>query len=287
MNYYIPNVEPGLKTKKGLYFYEPSELTKKLYFYVLWGGEYIVDAPYSIRRDYMDSFLIFFIKRGSMHFHYLDQSFVAKQGDIVLLDCKEKNNYHVTEEAEFQFIHFSGKGTQDLYNEIYQRQGCLFTLPSDKNNLPNILSLLASNQEIDFNISLEIYELLGNLLESTRNTFESRDANMAKVPPEIQAALTHINENFSSKITIEKLSEISNLSTSHFCRTFKKYMGTSPYQYILNYRLIQAKNLLVQTNLSVEQISEDCGFYGIGHFIKAFSKSTGGMTPGKFRKVCF
>ncbi|MDT8859269.1 AraC family transcriptional regulator [Alkalihalobacillus sp. MEB130] len=287
MNYYIPKVEPGLKTKKGLYFYEPSELTKKLYFYVMWGGEYIVDAPYSIRRDYMDSFLVFYIKRGSMQFHYLDQSFVASKGDIVLLDCKEKNNYSVTEEAEFQFIHFAGKGIQDLYNEIYQRNGALYRLPSHKNNIPTILSLLASDQEIDFNISLEIYQLLGNLLESTRSTFESRDANMTKIPPEIQAAVTYINENFSSKITIEKLSEISNLSTSHFCRTFKKYMGTSPYQYLLNYRLIQAKNLLVQTNLSVEQISEDCGFYGIGHFIKAFSKSTGGMTPGKFRKLCF
>ncbi|GAE25336.1 hypothetical protein JCM9140_1326 [Halalkalibacter wakoensis JCM 9140] len=222
-----------------------------------------------------------------MHFHYLDQAFTASEGDIVLLDCKEKNNYSVTEETEFQFIHFTGKDTQDLYNEIYQRNGCVFKLPSDQNNIPTILSLLASKKEIDFNISLEIYQLLGNLLESTRNTFESRDANMNKVPPEIQTALAYINENFSSKITIDKLSELSNLSSSHFCRTFKKYMGTSPYQYILNYRLNQAKNLLVQTNLSVEQISEDCGFYGIGHFIKAFSKSTGGMTPGKFRKVCF
>ncbi|GAE25335.1 hypothetical protein JCM9140_1325 [Halalkalibacter wakoensis JCM 9140] len=59
MNYYIPKVEPGLKLKKGLYFYEPSELTKNLYFYVLWGGEYIVESPYSIRRNYMNSFLVF------------------------------------------------------------------------------------------------------------------------------------------------------------------------------------------------------------------------------------
>lgn len=287
MNYYIPKIEPGIKSKKGLYFYEPSALTKKLYFYVLWGGEYIVDKPYSIRREYMNSFILFFIKKGSMHFHYLGQSFVASKDDIVLLDCKEKNNYYVTEEAEFQFFHFTGVHTQELYNELYKRQGCVFRLPSHKNNIPNILSLLASNQEIDLQISLQIYELLGNLLENTRDTFESRDAHLLKVPQEIQAAMMYINENFSSKITIEQLSEISNLSTSHFCRTFKKYIGTSPYQYLLNYRLIQAKNLLVETNLSVEQISDDCGFYSLGHFIKAFSKSTGGITPGKFRKVCF
>jgi AraC family transcriptional regulator len=287
MNYYIPKREPGIKTKKGLFFYEPSALTKKLYYYVLWGGEYVVDTPYSIKRDYMNSFIAFYIKRGSLNFHYLDQSFAAKKGDIVLLDCKEKNNYYATEEAEFQFFHFTGKHTQELYNELYKRQGCRFRLPSHKNNIPEILSLLASSQEIDFKLSLLIYELLGNLLESTRSTYESKEATAAKIPPEIQAALVYISENFSSKITIEELSGQSNLSSSHFTRTFKKYMGSSPYQYLLNYRLIQAKNLLVETNLSVEQISDDCGFYSVGHFIKAFSKSAGGITPGKFRKVCF
>lgn len=287
MNYYIPKIEPGIKSKKGLYFYEPSALTKKLYNYVLWGGEYTVDVPYNIMRDYMNSFIIFYIKKGSLNFHYLDQSFVATKDEIVLLDCKEKNKYYATEEAEFQFFHFTGKQTQELYNELYNRKGCIFKLPSHKNTIPNILSLLASSQEVDFKISLLIYELLGNLLESTCNTYESKEASVVKVPPEIKAALAHISENFSSKITIEQLGEISNLSTSHFCRTFKKYMGTSPYQYLLNYRLIQAKNLLVQTNLSVEQISDECGFYSVGHFIKAFSKSTKGITPGKFRKVCF
>lgn len=286
-NFYIPKVEPGIKSKKGLYFYEPSALTKELYFYVLWGGEYIVDVPYSIKRDYMNSFIIFHIKKGSMHFRYLDQSFVASKGDIVLLDCKEKNNYYVTEETIFQFFHFTGKHIQDMYNELYKRKGCIFRLPDEKNSISNILSLIASNQEIDFKISLEIYELLGNLLESTRNTFESRDTNVAKVPTEIQASLTYISENFSSKITVNQLSEISNLSTYHFCRTFKKYIGTSPHQYLLNYRLVQSKNLLVKTNLSVEQISIECGFNTIGHFIKVFSQSTGGITPGKFRKLCF
>jgi AraC-like DNA-binding protein len=288
MNFYIPKVEPGIKSKKGLYFYEPSALTKELYHYVLWGGEYIVDAPYSINRDYMNSFILFFIKKGSMHFHYLGQSFVASKDDIVLLDCKEKNNYYATEETNFQFIHFTGKHIQDIYNELYKRQGCVFKLPEEKNSIPNILSLIASNQEIDFKISLQLYELLGNLLESTRNTFETRDANVAKaVPVEIQAVLNYISENYSSKVSVEQLSEISNLSTYHFCRTFKKYIGTSPHQYVLNYRLIQAKNLLVETNQSVEQISMDCGFNSIGHFIKVFSQSTGGITPGKFRKLCF
>jgi AraC-like DNA-binding protein len=288
MNFYIPKVEPGIKSKKGLYFYEPSALTKEVYHYVLWGGEYIVDVPYSINRDYMNSFILFFIKKGTMHFHYLGQSFAASKDEIVLLDCKEKNNYYVSEETTFQFIHFTGKYIQDTYNEIYKRKGCVFKLPAEKNNIPNILSLIASNREIDFKISLQLYELLGYLLESTRNTFETRDGNVAKsVPMEIQAVMTYISENYSSKISVEQLSEISNLSTYHFCRTFKKYTGASPHQYVLNYRLIQAKNLLVETNLSVEQISMDCGFNSIGHFIKVFSQSTGGITPGKFRKLCF
>lgn len=287
MNHYIPKVEPGILSKKGLYFYESSDLAKQIYHYVFWGGEYSVDAPYSITRDYMNSFILFWIKKGKMHFHYLDKSFIAMENSIVLLDCKEKNNYFVTEKATFQFFHFSGKQTQEIYNELYKRKGCVFQLPDGQNNISNILDLMDSNQENDFAISLQIYQLLGNLLESTRDKFENKNAPSIKKPQEIKAALDYIHKNYPDKISVEQLSEISNLSTYHFCRTFKKFTGTSPHQYLLNFRLIRAKNLLVETDLSVEQISIDCGFYSIAHFIKTFSKSTGGLTPGKFRKLHF
>lgn len=287
MNYYIPKVEPGLKNKKRLHFYESSDIAKKIYYYALWGGDYTVDVPYSIERDYMNSFILFWIQSGTIHFHYMDQSFSASANEIVLLDCKEKHHYYVKGETNFQFLHFSGKQAQEFYNELYNKNGCVFTLPCQKNNIPTILSLIESNHENDFNISLLLYEQLGNLLESSRKGYEHRDANLLKKPQEIQAALTYIHENYASKLSVEVLSNISNLSTYHFSRTFKKYVGTSPHQYLLNYRLIQAKNLLIETNLSIEEISIECGFYSIAHFIKAFSKSTEGLTPGKFRKLHF
>lgn len=286
MNYYIPKVEPGIISKNGLYFYEPAQLAKEVFYYVLWGGEYVVNAPYSIRRDYMNSFIFFLIKKGSLHFHYQNQSFTASKDEIVLLDCKKENNYYATEETVFQFFHFNGKHIQELYNAIYDSKGSVYSIPAQQNTIPDILSLIESQQKVDFKISLKIYELLGNILESNSPSFEYRDSAIAKKTPEIEAALSYIQKNFSSKITVEKLSHISNLSTYHFSRLFKKHVGTSPHQYLLNYRLIQAKNLLVDSQLSIEQISIECGFYSTGHFINAFSKSTG-MTPGKFRKTCF
>lgn len=180
MNYYIPKVEPGLKNKKRLHFYESSDIAKKIYYYALWGGDYTVDVPYSIERNYMNSFILFWIQSGTIHFHYMDQSFSASANEIVLLDCKEKHHYYVKGETNFQFLHFSGKQAQEFYHELYNKNGCVYTLPCQKNNIPTILSLIESNHENDFNISLLLYEQLGNLLESSRKGFEHRDANFQK-----------------------------------------------------------------------------------------------------------
>ncbi|MEN2665965.1 AraC family transcriptional regulator [Listeria aquatica] len=228
INHYIPKIEPGILAKRGPFFYKTTELTRKLYFHAYWSGEYLVDVQYSLTRDYMNSFLIFFVKSGELHFDYREQTFTAPAGTLVLLDCKEKNHYFASQNARFQFIHFNGPTAQSFCDILYEQHGSLFSLPLEQNPLPHILDLMESGGEHDFEIAACFHELLGRLFESTRLPLEARSAPSDKYPSEIQATLTLIHNHYSEKITIQRLSREASLSSYHFSRLFKKHTGESP-----------------------------------------------------------
>ena len=50
------------------------------------------------------------------------------------------------------------------------------------------------------------------------------------------------------------------MSKSYFLRLFRRYMGTTPYNYLVNFRITQAKELLVLTDHSVSEIAQEVGF---------------------------
>ena len=68
----------------------------------------------------------------------------------------------------------------------------------------------------------------------------------------------------------------------HFMRFFKKYTGKTCIQFIKNYRLEKAYNLLKNTDLPVTQISFDVGFSNVSYFIRSF-KEKYKVTPKELR----
>ena len=63
----------------------------------------------------------------------------------------------------------------------------------------------------------------------------------------------------------------------------KQYTGKTLNQYIINYRILMSKDLLITTNYSISQIAEMVGFNYTSHFLSAFRKITD-TTPHKYRK---
>jgi len=100
----------------------------------------------------------------------------------------------------------------------------------------------------------------------------------------INTILEYIHENYSSKISLLDLAAVANLSRSECCRSFKKQMAATPFEYINRYRLAQSMSLLRLTDMSVTEISHEVGFNSPSLFISSFKKLTG-LTPAKYRKL--
>jgi YesN/AraC family two-component response regulator len=94
----------------------------------------------------------------------------------------------------------------------------------------------------------------------------------------------YLDHNFDQEISISAMAEIVSLSESSFSRNFKLATGKSPYQYVVERRIEEAKRLLRNTDQSIAEIGLSVGYSNQAHFSTAFRKMLG-VTPGAYRKV--
>ena len=98
----------------------------------------------------------------------------------------------------------------------------------------------------------------------------------------IKDVIKYIENNYRNDINITTLANICHYNEYHFMRFFKKYTGKTCIQFIKNYRLEKAYNLLKNTDLPVTQISFDVGFSNVSYFIRSF-KEKYKVTPKELR----
>ncbi|MDY4079872.1 MAG: AraC family transcriptional regulator [Clostridium sp.] len=100
---------------------------------------------------------------------------------------------------------------------------------------------------------------------------------------DIKAILEYIKINYMNPISIKDLANVVNFSEHYFMRFFKKYMGMTCIDYINEYRLNIATNLLETTDMSIMEIAVKVGVNNISYFNKIFKKKFN-LTPKEYRK---
>lgn len=103
------------------------------------------------------------------------------------------------------------------------------------------------------------------------------------VPTNLLKIIDYLNSNYSDKITLDGLSEKFFISKGTLIYSFNKHMGCSPIDFLLNIRLTKAKELLLNSKLSVEEISETCGFSSANYFSLIFKKKEN-ISPMNYKK---
>lgn len=100
--------------------------------------------------------------------------------------------------------------------------------------------------------------------------------------PVVSTALAIIDEHFATLQSVSQLSGQLHISDSYLARVFKKQVGTSVYEYILNMKFAHAVKLLA-AGKSVTEACFDSGFNSYSHFIQMFKRKYG-TTPLKYQK---
>ena len=96
--------------------------------------------------------------------------------------------------------------------------------------------------------------------------------------------IEYLKQNYRNKIQIGELAAQFGISPSGLVKKFRHTTGVPPQRHLINIRIQKAKRLLVDTSMTITEISERTGFENGYYFSKAFRKETG-LTPSEYRKT--
>ncbi|WP_304152704.1 AraC family transcriptional regulator [Megamonas hypermegale] len=99
----------------------------------------------------------------------------------------------------------------------------------------------------------------------------------------VEQAIDYIYENYNKNITIGDMANHLNIDRTYLYRLFKREYNVSPQKYLLNFRLRVAVNKLENTQKSIMEIAEECGFNNVSLFCHQFKKVYSD-TPLNYRK---
>lgn len=97
-----------------------------------------------------------------------------------------------------------------------------------------------------------------------------------------QEAIKFIDKNYNQDINLESVAAYIHLNPQYFSRYFKSKIGINFINYLSSLRVKKAKDLLLNTDKNITEISQQVGYLDSSYFSKVFLKSVG-MTPNKFR----
>lgn len=123
--------------------------------------------------------------------------------------------------------------------------------------------------------------IIGCLLSITQNKLYEEMDNAAQ---KIESAKIIMQENIFKEIDAEELSAKLGLSYSWFRKVFKEYTGYSPAKYFQELKLRKAKQLLIESPLTIKEICYQLNYTSTEHFFTVFKKQTG-YTPTEYRNI--
>lgn len=211
------------------------------------------------------TFAISFCISGQITYAQNGKEFVIKEGYAALLPKDSTYSLIANREGQFPVVNFDCDGL--VCDEI-----SLIPLTNNKECIKRFerLKLLFSRSESRLKTIGGFYNLLDEVVSTE-----------SKISP-IHSVDRYIEKNLSDpELSNETIAGELKISEVYLRKLFTNHLGTSPKQYILDMRIQKAKELLIESPLSVTDISRECGFSSVYHFCRAFKQRTA-TTPTQF-----
>lgn len=237
-------------------------------------------------RGRMD-FQLLYIASGKAHFHFGNEERIVTAGQMVLYRPKEpqKYEYYGEDQTEVYWVHFTGGNVTNILRS--------YGLTDDKKvfhcgsslEYKNLFRAMINELQMCRENYAEMLEMhLRQIFIMLQRYFISAmKSDNARVVEAIDKATAYFNEHYSEDISVDKYAEKNHYSVSWFIRNFRQCTGSTPMQYILSKRILNAEILLQDPTYNVTDVSRIVGYDNPLYFSRIFKKSKG-LSPSDYRK---
>lgn len=171
------------------------------------------------------------------------------------------------------------------FSDFFKEKG-KFYLPNVNRSMQNLYEYILSKSVSRISIESKIYEIISFLATYLKENKLNKPASQSINTTDLQALeeLTYyMDEHYSFNITLQTLSTIACMSESKMKKLFKLVYNMSITEYIQRKRISAAEHLLIQTNLTIAEISRIVGYTNPSRLIELFKRYYG-FTPAKYRE---
>ncbi len=266
--------------------------------YIVYHGK-VPDFLTSFPQHWHNEAEFIYIESGHLTITVWSQTHHAHAGDLIILmpqvihSLEEYDN----QTAEYYNIvfDFSILGNDTRYEKYlvpfltHEKKIDFYNKKGSKLNeslKPLILSLIENRRSSytthEYLVKSNLFMIMHILTQHSYNSNEN-DIALQMTYDKLKLVLYHIQNSYSNNISIKNAATLCGFSESHFMKLFKDLTGMSFTAYLVNYRLELSAKQLKETNLSIIDISTNCGFNNHSYFTRAFKKKYG-ISPSKYRK---
>lgn len=231
-----------------------------------------------------DKYILHYVIQGEGSLYLDKRAYPVKDKQIFLLPVNTLVRYQADKENPWHYIwlHIHGfKAVELLQKAGLSRKTPVCITPGPWEKLEQLLFAIYENHEKEYLCMGSLYLFFHYLLEMTPDMAEKKEETEPTLNY-VRWVIEYINQKYSDPIGVGSISEACGIDRSYLSKVFKYATGYTLQDYLIQFRVKRAKQLLKETSLSVQHVSYSVGYNDPFSFSKIFKKQTG-MSPTEWR----
>ena len=232
---------------------------------------------------------LFYVVDGKGEFNIQGQRFPVKANDFVIINPQVEHTELSSPDEPLEYIVLGINGLSFSNLTPVSEGGHPFSFFNLRDEQKDILRYLnamvqeATSQQMSYELVCHnLLEIL--LIKILRHQhFDLEVGKQSKATKDISFIKHYLEPYYHESIQLEDLASMTHLSRFYISHSFKKEIGMSPMEYLIDIRIKESKILLRTTNYSISQVADIVGFTTPTYFSKQFRKSTG-ISPTDYRE---
>ncbi|MDE6476020.1 MAG: AraC family transcriptional regulator [Erysipelotrichaceae bacterium] len=233
-------------------------------------------------------YMLHYIYSGKGQFTCQGKTHQLKAGDFFFISPHATITYTADDKDPWIYYWFGFRGDlveHYLKNTSISINNPIFSLNNSTERIKSAMSRLIEISLISEHNDMLLNSCLLEILYQLSQSFPKKAPLQQRVSQNLllAKALAYLEHNYGQNIKIGTLATLLNIDRSYLHRLFIEQLEVSPKQFLTNIRLEKAKQLLLDSDLSIRNIAYSVGFDDASNFSKLFKQETG-MTANSYRK---
>lgn len=232
--------------------------------------------PYYLIHYILSGSGIFKVDNVTYHLH-------AGQGFLIVPNCR--TTYIADKETPWSYVWlgFTGKSAATWLDQINLSETRPVFNSDNSYELANCVNEVLTLDRLSMENNLRalscFFRFLSYIAAGTVANIQQANSEKNQY---VTQAIQYIGHHLS-KVTVESLAQVVNLNRSYLTSLFKQDLDLTPSEYIQNFRITKARHLLESSDISIDQVAEQCGYQRTNSFTRVF-KRTYGISPRQYRQ---